>query len=304
MRSDLTKKEIQIRNRIFNIGFSVGGKHPGGAVPTCSALSAVSVQNLAQMLTEHGIYPAFYSKGNDQLYPYDAGLWSLDARAIKKLRVIYDPQHLSDKVGVTPSTLFSWSALAIGFRGDHHLTPNLKLPPTARVSRRFLSLETVIFYFATQSAHWENEAMAFKAKTSISNLLDIKCVPPQVKGDVSLSLILEDWQGQRSDTETTLNRARIPKVGHNLRDYNPGPFIPDEIKITPDMPLEKMMSAIEKANALLQERQVVEQQESVRKAFLEKARIVQAEIRSPDTAVYEVRILSPEGKELSYRLVE
>lgn len=155
--------------------------------------------------------------------------------------VYYAPEDLGTATGSRAHNWTQWSSRLLGYgRGDHKYAPKIKVPSEVvaemraagiltdnQYTTRFLSLEVVVFYLATQVRTWEDDAKIMRTKDRIEK-----------QGIRTLGFIANteeiDMDNVFTDEATPQNgggapiKTRIPKAGQALVGYNPDQAQADE----------------------------------------------------------------------------
>jgi hypothetical protein len=193
-------------------------------------LSSNRIQGLVDILNrELGLAPAMIRYG-DKLEACDLPkflAWRNRDHPDDYCAVYYHPDACAAATGSSGHNWLQWSSLLLGYgRKTHTLAPRMK--PSLEVATamgqdppkttRFLTLEIIVFYLATQTRTWGKEHRIITVKDLITknDVSTVKFLPataePVDVGDLFPS----------TPKPSAIPKTRVPKAGQGLVAYNPG----------------------------------------------------------------------------------
>lgn len=202
-------------------------------------LNPTSVHNFVDILSrELGLEPVMIRRGKSEFVLYDED----DFRAIRIkdfpdgfFRVLYTPGDCEAATGSGAHNWTQWANLLLNFgRRTHDLAPWMRPPKDVlavleskgqigevKKVTRFLSLEVVVFYLATQTRTWGRPSLVLDVK-ALLNKNGVSTVsfvlPTQDPVDVD-DLFPPGKNGD--DIKVDPPKTSVPKAGRGLVTYNP-----------------------------------------------------------------------------------
>lgn len=159
-------------------------------------------------------------------------------------QVYYTPQDCEAATGSKAGNWTQWASRLLDYgRASHPYAPKLRVPHDARDDMvrnkilkknrwtfRFLTLEVVVFYLATQTQTWGNPGRILSVKDLIEeqDITTLSLSKPPVAEEIDMDSVFNaDGHGEcpvgtnGGGTPLMTPKVRVPKAGLNLVGYNP-----------------------------------------------------------------------------------
>jgi len=253
-------------------------------------ISSNRAESFVSILAEElGLHPVMVRYG-DVFGLFDHKMY-LSAQINKKpdgwCQVYFTPQDCQAVTGSRAHNWTQWSSKLLGYgRKTHVHAPYMRPPPdvlpvledrkqvgAVRKTIRFLTLDVVIFYLATQKRTWKYEHPVLRTKRRISKL-DVATLDFTPEMEEPIEGIDDLWGNDEDEIDLDgvegipdpAPITRVPKAGHRLTAYKPVSFDPTKqplvespVSIPADlseMNDDELDSTIAALQTLLEEQQI------------------------------------------------